>query len=179
MLAFVADALALVRLRLAPLADVRGNLADLLLGDAVHDDLRLTGHLERDVLGSLHQHRVGEAQLHLKILALERGAVAHAHQLQLLGKAVGHALHHVGDERAHEAMVGLRFARIVRTLDDDFAVLLLDSHDLGERASQLAFRPLHRHRRAVDGHLDAGRNGDGQLADTRHVKPPFPTKYRR
>lgn len=48
----IANALALVGLRLAPLADVRGNLADLLLGRTAHDDLGLAGHLERDVLGA-------------------------------------------------------------------------------------------------------------------------------
>src|SRR5881394_3492432 len=36
----VADALALVRLGRPPLADLRGRLADHLLGDAAHDDLR-------------------------------------------------------------------------------------------------------------------------------------------
>ena len=114
---------------------------------------------------------MGEAELHLKILALERGTVADAHELQLLGEAGRHALHHVGDERAHEAVVGLRFAGVVRTLDDDVVALPLDGHDLGEGAGQFALRPFRRHRRAVDGHIDSGRNGHGQLANTRHIYP--------
>src|SRR4249920_183872 len=50
-LAGVADALALVRLGLADLADVGGHLADELLVDARHHDAVRRGHLEGDAVG--------------------------------------------------------------------------------------------------------------------------------
>src|SRR6185312_5809895 len=72
----VADALALVRLGWPPLADLGGGLADALLGDPAHNDLRRLRHLELDAVGCLHVDRMAEAQLHLEILALHRRAVA-------------------------------------------------------------------------------------------------------
>ena len=36
-------------------------------------------------------------------------------------------------------------------------------------AVQFALRALHRQVMTVDGHLNAGRNGDGLLANTRHI----------
>ena len=121
-----------------------------------------------------------EAELHLQVLALERGTVADAHELELLGEAVRGALDHVRDERAHEAVEGLRVAAVVRALDDDVVALALDDHDLGEAAGELALRALDRHGGAVDGNVDAGRNGDGLFADTRHIYlPPFPTTRTR
>src|SRR5690348_8194953 len=53
-LADVPDALALVRLGLAELADVGGDLADELLVEATHDDARRLRHLERNTFGRLH-----------------------------------------------------------------------------------------------------------------------------
>ncbi len=87
------------------------------------------------------------------------------------------ALDHVRDERAHEAVEGLRVAAVVRALDDDVVALALDDHDLGEAAGELALRALDRHGGGVDRNVDAGRNGDGLFADTRHsYLPPFPTR---
>ena len=51
-LANVVDTLALVRLGGALAADLRGNLADLLLVDALNVDVRVIGHLEGDAFGS-------------------------------------------------------------------------------------------------------------------------------
>src|SRR5262249_24026496 len=55
-LALVADALALVRLRRAHLADLRRRLADELLVDAAHDHLRRRRHLELDPLARRDAH---------------------------------------------------------------------------------------------------------------------------
>src|SRR4051794_11918446 len=52
-LARIANALALVGLRRAEAADVRGDLADGLLVDAPHDHLRRGGHLELDAVGRI------------------------------------------------------------------------------------------------------------------------------
>src|SRR4051794_18557073 len=61
-LALVADALALVGLRRAQLADVRGDLPDGLLVDAAHDHLGRGGHLEADALGRIHGDGVRVAE---------------------------------------------------------------------------------------------------------------------
>src|SRR5207344_3494526 len=77
-LALVADALALVGLRRTLLADVRGDLADQLLADALHDDSRGLGHVELDAVGRLHRNRVRVAERELEVVALLLGPVADA-----------------------------------------------------------------------------------------------------
>src|SRR5919204_4029739 len=103
-LALVADALALVGLRRALLADVGGDLADLLLGDAPDDHARGLGHLELDAVRRLDGDRVRVAERELEVLALELRAVADALDLQALLEAVGDALDHVRHQRAREAV---------------------------------------------------------------------------
>ena len=61
-LALVVDALALIRLRGTPLAHVSGNLADLLLVDALDHDLRGGGHLEGDAVDRLDDDGMGMSQ---------------------------------------------------------------------------------------------------------------------
>ena len=65
-LADVADALALVGLRLAEVTDLGGDLADLLLVDAADHDLGGRGHLEADAVGSRVVDRVAEAECELE-----------------------------------------------------------------------------------------------------------------
>src|SRR3954469_12790606 len=91
-LALVADALALVGLRRALLADVRGDLADELLGDPLDDDARRLGHLELDALGRGDVDRMRVAEREREVLARELRAVADALDLEGLGVAVGDAL---------------------------------------------------------------------------------------
>src|SRR5438046_1668713 len=98
LLALVADTLALVRVGLAQLADVGGDLADLLLVDAAYDELRRALHLEADALGCLDRHRVAVAERELQVGALRGDAVADAADLHGLGVAVGDAGDHVGDQ---------------------------------------------------------------------------------
>src|SRR5699024_994968 len=85
--AFVAHALALVRVRSAQLADVRGNLTDLLLVNAGDGDLIGTLYSKADALGGFNRHRVGVPQRDLKVIALGQDAVAGADHLQLLREA--------------------------------------------------------------------------------------------
>src|SRR3990172_9337301 len=94
----VADPLALVGLGLADLADVGGDLADLLLVVAAHHDRGGRGGFELDPIGRGHVDRVRVPHLDLEILTLHRGPVAHAHDRQALLVALRHALDHVGDE---------------------------------------------------------------------------------
>src|SRR2546421_5122054 len=80
----VADALALVRLGLADLADVGGHLADQLLVEAAHRDAGGRRYLELDSLRCVDRDGVREPELEVDPARPgRRGAVAHAHDLEL------------------------------------------------------------------------------------------------
>src|SRR3954452_1697540 len=182
LLALVADALALVGVGLAQLADVGGDLADLLLVDAAYDELRRALHLEADPLGGRDGHRVAVAERELEVGAPRGDAVADAADLHRLCVAVGHADDHVGDQAAGQAVQAPALALVVGPVDLERAVLgALDRDRLRDGVGQGALGALHRHRLAVEGDLDAGRDGDGQAADSRHagllvdVGEDFPT----
>src|SRR4051794_10454717 len=164
-LALVADTLALVGLRLADLADVGGGLADLLLVDAGHDEAggRLDG--EGDALRGRHVDRVAEPEGELEVGSTGLHAVTGADDLEGLAVALGDAGDHVGDQRAGQPVTRLAVALVVRTLDDEVAVLLRDRDRLDDAVRQGALRPLHRDVLAADADLDAGRDGDRKLAD--------------
>src|SRR4051812_22589910 len=70
-LALVPHALALVRLGLADLADVGGDLTDELLVDAPDRDPGRRRYLELDALRRRDVDRVGEPQRQLEVRALE------------------------------------------------------------------------------------------------------------
>src|SRR5690348_4894520 len=127
-LALVADALALVRLGRAHLADLGGRLADHLLVGSLDEDLRRRRHLEGDALARLDRDRVGVADVELEVGALERGAVADTLDLQLLLEALRDALDHVRDERPRQTVQRAVLAALGRARDDDLAVPLLDLH---------------------------------------------------
>src|SRR4051812_40826682 len=132
--ALVADALALVRVGLAQLADVGGDLADLLLVDAAYDELRRALHLEADALGGQDRHRVAVAEGELEVRSLGGDAVADAADLHRLGVAVGDTGDHVGDQAAGQAVQRAALALVVRTRDLQGAVLgALDPDRLGDR----------------------------------------------
>src|ERR1043166_5666233 len=90
--AVVADALALVRLGRPDLADLGGDLAHLLLVDALDDDLRRRGNLEGDPLRRLDRDRMRVADVELERRAAQRRAVADALDLEALLEALRHAL---------------------------------------------------------------------------------------
>src|SRR5438094_560710 len=94
----VLDTLALVRLGLAPTADLGGDLANLLLVDAADLDRILVGSLHVDPVGQLVIDVVAVTELQAQAAALGLGAVADASDLEHLGEAVGDA----GDEILHE-----------------------------------------------------------------------------
>src|ERR1700756_3939537 len=94
-LALVADALALVRLGRANLANLCGRLADLLLVRALDDDLRRRRHVEADAGARLDHDRVRIADEQLEVAALERCAIADALDLELLLEALRDAVDHV------------------------------------------------------------------------------------
>ena len=111
--------------------------------------------------------RVAEGKL--KRRALERGAVADADELKLLLEAILDAFDHVVDERTGETVEALGLAGVIRTRNDDLIAFAGNGHHRVEAAVQFALRALHRQVMTVDGHLNVGRNGDGLLANTRHI----------
>src|SRR5262245_43703363 len=92
----VADALALVRLGLADLADVGRHLADQLLVGTQHRDPGRRRDLEGDPLGRVDQDGMREAELQLDLGRALRGrAVPDVDDLELPCEALRHAGHHV------------------------------------------------------------------------------------
>src|SRR5436190_1464152 len=81
-LALVANAFALVGLGRTHLADLRGDLTDLLLRDALDDDLGRGRNLEGDALRRLDHNRMRIADVEPEVGALRRGAIADALQLE-------------------------------------------------------------------------------------------------
>src|SRR5690606_15971208 len=102
-LAGILHALALVGLGTAILADLGGDLADLLLVDARNGDLGRLRHSDGDAGRGLVHHVVAEAESQLQVLALERGAIADAVDLKLLLEAFLHAVQYVDDLGAGHA----------------------------------------------------------------------------
>src|SRR4051794_28334912 len=160
-LALIPHALALVRLGLADLADVRGDLAHQLLVDAPDRDPGRRRDLELDALGRPDVHRVAEPERELEVLALERRAVPDAHDLQALLVAVRHALDHVGDQRSGQPVQAPVEPVIGRPLHQDGAVVLADGHLRVERLLERAPGAGHGHAGAVDDDVDASGYLDG------------------
>src|SRR4030088_3255674 len=85
LLAGIADALALVGLRLTNLADVGGHLAHLFLVDALDADTGRYGHLEGDAVGGGNHDRMAETEAQLELPRPSgRRPIADADNLQLL-----------------------------------------------------------------------------------------------
>src|SRR5438552_15685808 len=88
----VPDALALVRLGLADLADVGRDLSDELAVVAADHDTGWHRHLECDSVRRVDAHGVREPDLQLDLRRpLRLGSVADAHDLELTREAVGNA----------------------------------------------------------------------------------------
>src|SRR6187551_1019682 len=182
LLALVADALALVRLGRAHLANLCSGLTDDLLVGALHDHLRRLGHVEGDPRARRDRDRVREAHRELEVGALELGAVADALDLEVLLEPLRDPLDHVRDERAGEAVERAVVAALGGPGHRDDAVLLRDRHPCGDPLRERAERARDRDG-AAGRHLDgdAARDLDGLSADPGHryqtnasTSPPTP-----
>src|SRR6476620_3813740 len=133
LLARVADALALVGLGLAQLADLGGRLTDELLVDASDAEPGRTLDGEGDAVGRVERDRVAVAELELQLgRALGQHPVTHADDLEPLLVAVGHADDHVVDQGPRQAVQGTAVALVVGTLDlEGSAVTLLHGDGRG------------------------------------------------
>ena len=100
----VAHALALVRLGRTVGADLRRHLADLLLVDALDQNLGLHRGLDLDALRHRVHDRMRETERQVDLVAGGLRAEADADQRQLLLEARGDALDHVRDQRAQRAV---------------------------------------------------------------------------
>src|SRR5690606_1216462 len=167
-LAGVLHALALVRLGRAEAADLRRHLAHALLVGTGDHDLGLGRGADGDALGDLEQHRVREPQRQVEVLALHRGAVTHAHQLELALEALGNAVHHVGDDRAQGTGDGDPLRIRVRQLRLAVLDLDLDVGGFGDR--QRALRALDADALGLDVQFHALGQDDRLLGYSGHVR---------
>src|SRR6185437_3399246 len=183
-LALVANALALVRLGRALLADDRRRLAHELLGDAPHDHARRLWHLELDAVGGCDRHGVRVADGQLQVLALQLRAVADALDLQTLLVARRDTLDHVGHERAREPVQRTVFAAVGRTRHEQLLAVLLDLDVARDALRQFAFGTVDADLARLDRDRDATRHRDWLPADSRHrsahqtcarTSPPTPS----
>ena len=91
-------------------------------------------------IGVIDRVRITEAQV--DDLALDGGLETDALDLQLLDKTVAHALDHVVDQRAAQAVQRLGLRIVAVAADNDFAVLDLEAGALAAiPSSSLPFGP--------------------------------------
>src|SRR5665647_2578999 len=155
LLACVTNALAFVRVRLAQLANVCGDLANELLVDAL--DRKAGGVLndEGDALRRLDGDRVAVAESELEVAPLDHHAVTGAVDLHLLLIALGDTKNHVGDKGAGQAVQRTRLALVVGALDLDTSLSgSANRNRHSNNVLQLAFGALDCDGLSVDGDID-------------------------
>src|SRR5690606_28519933 len=102
-LALVADPLALIGLGTAPLANVRGDLADELLVDAFDHDLGLLRRRDGHAIGRHEIHVMRITKRQFQDLALHLRAVTHTLDFQLSFEALADASYKVRHHRTRHA----------------------------------------------------------------------------
>src|SRR6185503_15775220 len=174
----VLHALALIGLRTTEAADLGGHLADLLLVDAGDDDFSRLGRRDGDALRDRVVDVVRVAELQVELLALHRRAIADAVDLELLLEALGHAADQIVHKRARGAPLRAGALGLGTRLDVDRSLVHRNRHVVVQNELKSAFRALHLDGLAFHVGGDAGRDGDGFFADTRHqntvqmISPP-------
>jgi len=104
-------------------------------------------------------------ELQIERLALHRGAIADAVDLELLLESLGDAGHQIGDQRARGAPHRARLLGLVLRIEFDGALVELHHDVVRHEYLQGAFRPLHLHRLAFHIGGDASGNRDRLVAD--------------
>src|ERR1700738_4704029 len=174
LLALVANALALVGVWAPQAADVRRDLADLLLVDTRDRELGGRLHREGDALRRLDQHGMAVAKRELEGVALELHAVADAEDLHLGGVTLGDTGDQVGDQRARQPVQRAVVPLVVGPGHHDGTVVVARHGDrLGDRELERALGSLDRHVLAVDRHVDPGGNRNRLLSNTLHSSTPL------
>ena len=116
--------------------------------------------------GIVIDHVVAVAERELQVLALQRGAVTDAGDLELLLETLGDALDQVRDLRARGAVQRAGAVGLVARRDLDRAVLELHVDVVVDDELKLALRPLHLDGLTLDARGDARGDRDGLFADT-------------
>ena len=109
------------------------------------------------------------ADLQLEVVALERGAVADALDLEPLLEALRDALDHVRDQGARQAVQLAVGSALGRTGHGDRAALLLDLHALRHDLLERAERARDRDAAGLQLNGHAGGDFDGCFSDSTHV----------
>src|SRR6267143_2908067 len=165
----VLDALALVGLGRAQLADLRRDQADAVLVGALHGEAVALGVVLRgDAFRQRVDDRMREADGEVDLLALQRRLVADPRDVQRAREPLRDAQDHVGDQRPRQAVELARAARVVGSVHADLPFVDGDLHLPVELLRDLALGALDVHEARLGGHLDLVRNLDGELADARH-----------
>src|SRR3984957_3769507 len=186
LLAFLAEdtfagifyALALVRLRRPIIANLGGDLTDLLPIAAGDHDFDRPRRRNGDAFGDRIDDVVAIAERDLQILALHRGAIADAVDLEPLLKTLGDAGDQIGDQRARRAPLRAGALGFETWIDLDLAAVELHGNVVVQHDLQGAFRAFDLDRLAFHVGGDAGRDGDWFFADARHqntvqrISPP-------
>src|SRR6266566_382790 len=159
-----AHALLLVGVGRTQRAHIRGNLADLAFVRAAHDDVRLLLDGDLNAFRNRKFNRVRLAEREGNHFALQLGAVADAHDVELFLEARGHAVNVIGNQRAREAVKGA--VLFGRTKGGEHAVLLFKADPLRDREGELALRPLHVDFAGLHGDLNACRHWNWFASDS-------------
>src|SRR5690606_27551020 len=167
-LAAILDALALVRLGLAPAADFGGELADGLLVDARDLDRGLVRGLHLEAFRHVEVDVVAVAELKLELLALRARTVADAGDLEDLGEALRDTFDEVRHQRALHAPVAAGRLAVVGRLDRDRSVLELVVDELRQAHRQGPLGALDAELPVLDRRGDPARDRHRLLADAAH-----------
>src|SRR5262249_24091553 len=164
----VADALALVGLGRPQRAEIRRELPDLAAVAARHPEDHVAVDRDREPLRHGDLDRMREAEQQRELLPGRLRAIADALDLEFGDERRHHALHHVGDQRAHEPVQRARGAVVLRAPEHDLPALDLDADRRGQLLGERALGPLHADAALdlVDG--DTGGDRDGFVTDPRH-----------
>src|SRR6266540_4372991 len=168
MLVRVLHALALVRLRRVEAAQFGGDLADELFVGTFDGDLGVLLDDDFDLVGDVVLDGVRIAEVHRHDLAGYGGFEADAADLEPLAEAVDHALDHVVDERARQAVQrpGVRILALAG--HQHSGALDLGGRAWGQIEIQLAPGTFDRNFAAADLDLHLRRDDDGLFANAGH-----------
>src|ERR1700722_2928565 len=164
--AFITHALALIGLGRAIAANFGGDLTHQLLVDPRHRNHGGLFRGDRDAGRDGIGHVMAEPELQIEVLALHRGAIADALNLQLLGEAGGDAGDQIVDQAAREAP-HLRSALLVLVRRDRDAMVVDLGRDLAHQGdAEFALGPFDLDGLAVDRGGDAFGQCDRLFANT-------------
>ena len=135
------------------------------------DNLVGVGNLNGDAGDFVHEDLVGEAQTHDQLIALLLSTVADAVDVQLLGIALFHALNHVVQQGAGQAVQGLVQMLLIGAVNNQLIALNLQDHIGMEGVGQGALGALHGDNIALGNiHRAVCRDNNRLLTNSRHFR---------